>query len=64
MTAQQQLASTGISADAFEGLIIIEMDRPYMSFTPAEVERFAAHLNRAYKDALTRDRAKQREATR
>lgn len=56
MTAAQQLASTGISADAFEGLIIIEMDRPFMSFTPAEIERFYIHLKRAYRDAHHRAR--------
>lgn len=62
MTADQQRAALGISADAYEGNIIIEMDEPVQTFTPEEIRRFHQFLERAYRDALGRDR--KREANR
>jgi hypothetical protein len=57
VTPQQQLTALGISAEAYEGHIIIEMDRSFMTFTPGEIQRFYTFLERAYRDAKGRDRA-------
>lgn len=64
MTPQQQLDAIGISAEAYDGHIIIEMDRSFMTFTPGEIRRFYTFLERAYRDAQGRDRARQAEGQR
>jgi hypothetical protein len=51
MTAQQQLGALGISAEAFEGLVIVEMERSFMSFTTEEIRQFHSFLKLAYNDA-------------
>ena len=62
MTPQQQLNAIGISAEAYEGHVIIEMDRSFMTFTPGEIRRFYTFLERAYRDAQRRDQVAARKA--
>lgn len=50
-TPDQQRRALGISAEAYEDLIIIETDRTFMSLTPDEVRRFADFLVAAYREA-------------
>ena len=51
MTPQQQRTALGISADAYDGHILIECDRTFMMLTVDEVARFAHHLKVAVHDA-------------
>lgn len=51
MTAKQQLAALGISAEAYEDLVIIETERTFMPLTPTEVRRFHDSLQAAYREA-------------
>lgn len=53
-SAKQQLSALGISAEAYEDLVIIEMDRSFMSFTPREIRRFHGFLQQAYREAQGR----------
>ena len=58
MTPQQQKTALGISADADNGYIVIDTDRPIMYMTPGEIRRFHRFLERAYYDATRgRERA-------
>ena len=60
MTADQQLLNLGISAMAYEGNVIVEISSARVTtLTPSEVRRFFTNLERAYCDALTRDRARE-----
>lgn len=51
LSAKQQLTALGISAEAYEDLVLIEVERPFMSLTPKEVRRFHEHLTVAYRQA-------------
>lgn len=50
-TPAQQRRALGISAEAYEDLVLIECDRTFMSLTPGEVRRFYEFLNTAYRQA-------------
>lgn len=52
LTHRQQLAKLGISAEAYEDLVIIETERTFLSLTPLEVRVFHPCLQGAYRTAL------------
>lgn len=62
MTGQQQRMALGISATAYEGLVLLEIEGPpVVTLTPREARRFYLFFERAYRDALTRDRNRKAE---
>lgn len=51
MTPQQQKTALGISAEAHDGHIIIDVERSFIMLTPKEIRRFDHFLHEAYREA-------------
>lgn len=63
MTPDQQLRCLGISAESYDGHVIVRSDRTFMMLTPREIEVFHGHLAKSYREAMTARRASQPEPT-
>ena len=52
-TRNRQLDSLGIAADAYNGLVVVEIQGPpIVPLSTSEARRFLAYFERAYRDAL------------